>query len=244
MQKVKSVSIESKVQKGDTSLQLVTSIPLFLPKIKEFTFVRYRVSPGLDIRLASVQEANDRDLVKDQAGFSGWYSSQRIQSSDTKKLLHQLLAHNGRAEQNGRFVLQRDEILSGCLEERATSLGPDEVLGICSLCKTSNGRSWHLPMLDFNIAPSRDARELVFDGMRQLLDCDGYLLESGKSYHYYGLTLLSWNRFADFLSRSLLLTPLTDIRYIAHRLISRMGVLRITANKEKPNEPRVVCKLE
>ena len=157
MQKVKSVSTESNVQVGDTSLQLVTSIPLFLPKIREFTFVRYRVSPGLDIRLASVQESNDRDLVKDQPGFSAWYSSQRVQSSDTKQLLNQLLAHNGRAEQKGRFTLQRDEILSGCLEERATSLGPGEVLGICSLCKTINGRSWHLPMLDFNIAPSRDA---------------------------------------------------------------------------------------
>lgn len=238
------MSQETSVLPGDTALQLVKRLPALFPHIENYTFIQYRVTPGLGARISAKPEEKGGGLVKEYPDFSNWFTEETIATSNTTDLLKELLVHDGKTEQEGRFKLTKGGLQNENLEERIATLGGQDVIGLCSRCRTRDGKTLHLPILDFNVTPCDVAEKLVSDAMRLLLNCDGYILGSGKSYHYYGMTLLDWRRYSDFLSKSLLLTPLTDIRYIAHRLISRIGVLRITSNSAKPNEPIVLHRLD
>lgn len=238
------MSQEKSILPGDTALQLVKGLPAQFPHVQDYTFIQYRVTPGLGARISTKPEGEGGGLVKEYPDFSNWFTEETIATSNTAELLKELLVHDGRTEQKGRFKLTKGDLQNGGLEKRISTLGGQDVIGLCSRCRTRDRETLHIPILDFNVSPCDVAEKLVSDAMRLLLNCDGYILGSGKSYHYYGMTLLRWRRYSDFLSKSLLLTPLTDIRYIAHRLISRIGVLRITSNSAKPNEPIVLRRLD
>ena len=68
----------------------------------------------------------------------------------------------------------------------------------------------------------------------------GVLLNSGKSFHYYGHTLLGQRQWREFLGRSLLLSELVDTRYIGHALINDECRLRLSTTRLNPFIPTVV----
>ena len=95
-------------------------------------------------------------------------------------------------------------------------------------------------MIDLTCGKSADNIRTLVRVFRQIGQKRGVLLDSGRSYHYYGLELLHEQDWLAFMGRSLLLTPLVDTRYIAHRLIDDYGRLRVSTSKNKPNMPVVV----
>ncbi|MGC2202532.1 MAG: hypothetical protein WA633_20645, partial [Stellaceae bacterium] len=121
-----------------------------------------------------------------------------------------------------------------------------EVLGLCSCCKQAD-RLRHIPMLDFRAeAPTKTdtmARtlELIAKALIRNGAPDGVILCSGDSFHYYGLDPLDEIDWREFMLRSLLLEPLIDVRYIAHRLLSGKATLRITSSRSKPAMPYVAA---
>lgn len=111
--------------------------------------------------------------------------------------------------------------------------------GFCSYVKKSSFLA-DLGLMDFQVPYEESKIGAVVDVMRTCGATDGVILDSGNSFHGYGFNLMSqaaWQRFMHLA----LLSPLTDTRYIAHRLLEGVGVLRISATASKPKVPTVVA---
>ena len=98
----------------------------------------------------------------------------------------------------------------------------------------------HIPMLDFQCEPSAPFLDLVCFAIAELGEADGAVLNSGKSFHYYGFRPMDPTGWATFLGKALLLAPLVDARQIAHRTREGQGVLRISRSAAKPHVPDLV----
>ena len=123
----------------------------------------------------------------------------------------------------------------------------DELLAICSRCMRADGSVGHLPMLDFraeaSTEPATAARtlELITKALIEIGAPDGVVANSGNSYHYYGFDSVTEVEWREFMLNCLLLEPVVDVRYIAHRLLSGGAALRITSSSEMPMPHVVAC---
>jgi hypothetical protein len=121
--------------------------------------------------------------------------------------------------------------------------GPGRVRGICSRVRLASGDTRHLPMLDFRCAVTDDHTRAILGAVRILGETSGVLLNSGRSYHYYGFAprdLEAWHRFE---THAILLAPLVDVRYIAHSLLEDLACLRLDSHPSHPFEPVVIAVL-
>jgi len=227
-----------------TATELVTRILEQHRHVKEvFTLVYEPQSPaGERVR------KRDQSPVNYGSQTTAWYSWQETvmdveKARDLDSLTRELLKHNGTTERENRVSVTVDKIRNGWIQAKERTLKDDHILAICSKCKTQDGRVRHIPMVDFKCPPSDRHKALILSAMQRLGQSQGALLESGESYHYYGVDLLSPENWRNFMSRCLLLSPYIDARYIAHRLLSGTSVLRLTTSQKKPTEPFVVAQL-
>jgi hypothetical protein len=114
------------------------------------------------------------------------------------------------------------------------------VLAICSKCTDRDGREMHIPLLDLACPQSPENEQVVGAALGILHAPGGMVLDSGRSYHFYGNALLGVDEWRRFMARALLLHPFIDSRYVAHRLLAGQAVLRISTCASKPVEPRLV----
>jgi len=117
------------------------------------------------------------------------------------------------------------------------------VLAVCSRCHLADGSIVHIPMLDFRCKQSPVNQQKVESSLRAVGQRRGYVLESGLSYHYYGHDLMGERSWIQFMGKCLLLSPLVDSRYIAHRLIDGACALRVNTSGRHPKHPTVVANL-
>lgn len=89
----------------------------------------------------------------------------------------------------------------------------------------ADGRRMHIPMLDFHIEVSPANTRIVTD-ICSLLCQEGFILNSGKSYHFIGTGLLTDEGLNKFLGKALLFTPIVDEIWIAHQLQEQSCTLR------------------
>jgi hypothetical protein len=69
----------------------------------------------------------------------------------------------------------------------------------------------------------------------------GYLLESGRYYHFYGKELMSDREWVDFLTGFLMSCVLVSPRYIGHSLFRGFCSVRLTSSApHKPMVPRLL----
>lgn len=102
---------------------------------------------------------------------------------------------------------------------------------ICSRLKIS-GETKHLPLLDFHI-PISEQNQHICEQLLRELKLSGYLLNSGKSYHFIGNTLLSEVQLIEKLYYALLLSPMIDRAWIAHQLIQKYCCLRVSKKYDR-----------
>ena len=133
------------------------------------------------------------------------------------------------------------------IDKKVPSKGTSRALGICSVCRMSDGQTKHIPMMDFRCSSNPNAftrsLDLVEELVRRIGESAGAIFNSGASFHYYGLRLMSEVEWQAFLGKCLLMAPLTDSRYIGHRLIEGFGVLRIAPSDWKQYSPYLVAVL-
>jgi hypothetical protein len=198
----------------------------------------------------------DPELLRFWSKFPWWLYwggiVQEAESGDLPSLIDRLTSHTEANEVAGRRAV-RSEDLPGWLDEVLPQYPEDGTknLVVCSRVedRRQGGRQHgttvrHIPMMDFRCEPSDRNRELVIMAMRKLGQQNGVVLESGRSYHYYGFDLLDEASWRDFMYRCLLLAPFTDSRYIGHRLLGGTARLRISASRHKPAVPHVVAVLD
>jgi len=160
-------------------------------------------------------------------------------TADSVRLVRELLRHDPRVEHGASKQVRAREFLA--LGAPPLKLTDGQVVGVCSKCSLRGGRTAHLPLMDFRVTPGPDSLAAIKHGLRALGESRGVILTSGRSYHYYGWRLLSESGWRSFMASSILLAPLTDTRYIGHRLFAGTAALRLTSADSKPVVPRVVA---
>lgn len=232
----------------DPASRVVLSLPLLNPSLKVLTFTSYVPSSGFEERLAKSKDPHVRRITKKADALRSMTKDRLVQWEtilaafervrDLEWLVKEALLHDGRREVSTRFEIAVNSLTPERLQELIDGLGGDEVLALCSVCRLEDGSVAHIPMMDYRCPPHLYNFRRVELSLKEMGQ-EGALLKSGRSYHFYGFQTLSHEDWVKFMGRSLLLAPLTDSRYIAHRLIAGTCVLRITANKDKPKVPHL-----
>jgi hypothetical protein len=139
--------------------------------------------------------------------------------------------------------LPRREASEDNLRDIARNLSENRLLGVCSIVQLAGGRSAHIPMMDFMCTPSRENLDVLAHLIKNLRQGRGFLLQSGRSYHYYGFRLLTEGEWKVFLGKCLLMSGFADDRYIGHQLVDGHCVLRLSSGHSKSCIPTVVTEL-
>ena len=100
-------------------------------------------------------------------------------------------------------------------------------IAVNSQVKMIDGSIRHLPMLDFHIPVSDNHIPIIYKVCKCLELPDGYILNSGESYHYIGITPIEWETLYIILCKALLYSPIIDKAWISHQLIEKSCSLRI-----------------
>ena len=137
--------------------------------------------------------------------------------------------------------LSRDEASAGRLREFVAHLGDGRLLGLISRVSLSDGASRHIPMMDFMCPISAANLQALMSLLKEVKQGTGWLLESGRSYHYYGAELLSEETWRIFLGKCLLMFGYVDDRYVGHQLVDGHCVLRLSAGRLRTSVPRLVA---
>ena len=204
--------------------------PSVLPTVYEVVACTVNSNPCVEsLSLVTYHEGpNWRDLA------------QPAQSNGLRTLLKGV-----QQDQGGRILtkLLRKEVSAEGLRALAQSVPAHKLLGVVSRVPLAGGGSGHIPMMDFMCVPSTRNREVLTSLFREIGQKIGYLLESGRSYHYYGAEILTDEEWRVFLGKCLLMFGYVDDRYIGHQLVDGYCVLRLSAGKLKSSVPRVVAQL-
>ena len=114
---------------------------------------------------------------------------------------------------------QRDTFLNTDIEFKRYT-------GVTSLLNGVN-TIYHIPLLDFHIPVSTTNQKLCLNILIHL-NLKGYLLNSGKSYHFIGNEIVNFERLQTILFNALLFSPVVDKSWIAHQLIQKYCCLRVS----------------
>lgn len=125
----------------------------------------------------------------------------------------------------------------------AGNLPPSKLLGLQSNVALAGGGQAQIPMMDFMCSPSPRNMERLTRLIQSLQMGKGFLLESGRSYHYYGTQLLTDAEWRAFLGKCLLMTGCADERYVGHQLVNGYCVLRLSSGRLKHHPPFVVAEI-
>jgi len=123
------------------------------------------------------------------------------------------------------------------------SLGLEDgsMLVMSSRVRIAGGGYRHIPMLDFHCPPTAENQQAAELVAGLVHETGGYLLQSDKSYHFYGNSLLEEEDLSAYLGRALLFAPFIDRAWIAHQLIEGACGLRISTKKNGSLPSVVAC---
>ena len=100
----------------------------------------------------------------------------------------------------------------------------------------------HIPMIDFECSCSEVNFSKVIEILAKLDEKKGFLFESGRSYHYYGINLFSpavWQKFMESCKQH----DIIGEKWPQHQLDDGFLVLRISTSTTKPCLPKVIAKV-
>ena len=157
-------------------------------------------------------------------------------------LLDAVRFHNPQSQT--AFSIPIDEHLAVRLRGACGPLPEDEAVVVSSAMRFRGGSTYHIPMLDFHCVASESTERLVRQVAIRIWPQGGYLVASGKSYHFYGNGLLTDCELVTFLATSLLYGPVVDRAWVAHQLLERACGLRISHRATYPFPPFLVGRID
>ena len=135
-----------------------------------------------------------------------------------------------------------------CTPENIQALGSlclqGESVAMLSAVTVDDGETRHFRMLDFHLPCGRENQATAVASLDTLRSGQGFLVESGKSYHFLGIDTVSSDELMAFLARALLLGPVVDRAWIAHQMLEGRCALRVTPRVGQTNMPKVVSVCE
>lgn len=225
------------IPSGFNALDLVRMFPAKFPNMSRFYFTSYTPKPSIEQRLGlkkgrTLASLSIRKLLADHP--------------DIDKLTQQLLKGIEADESAGWTEVRARDLTSRLPKLEAKCALQGKVLALYSYCRDLRGCECHVPMVDFRVESGDNYGQMNLLGkaLKKLGESKGVLLNSGQSYHYYGWRPLSKSQWRRFMAGCLLLEPLVDVRYIAHRMLAGKCSLRLTSAPLKPKVPEVVANLQ
>jgi hypothetical protein len=146
--------------------------------------------------------------------------------------------------ERAKISLSRCDVSVKNLKQIVDNLPASKLLGLQSNVAIAGGGQAQIPMMDFMCSPSARNKERLTCLLQSLCMGRGFLLESGRSYHYYGMHLLTEREWRVFLGKCLLMTGCVDERYVGHQLVNEYCVLRLSSGKLKNLAPIVVAEID
>lgn len=135
-----------------------------------------------------------------------------------------------------RDIEQTQVEVTSYLDKPEEKIWVHEALSVVSRVRTQNGY-YHIPLLDMDL-PINEASPGEAEEVAHGLGINhGAIINSGKSYHFWGLDLLAEDEWRRFMYRALLLDRV-DSRWIGHRLLDGHASLRISQKRSIP--PKVI----
>ncbi|KHO47491.1 MAG: seg [archaeon GW2011_AR5] len=116
----------------------------------------------------------------------------------------------------------------------------EDLLGRLAVGLSSRTPAGHLPQIDF--CCRREDVELVYDFLREL-NLDGYVLFSGRSYHFQGSKPVEESGWQEFMRNLGEDCSIVDFDWQSECMENGYSVLRITDAQNKPYVPEVVAKV-
>jgi hypothetical protein len=163
------------------------------------------------------------------------------QGAQALPVLKEALFHNGPAE--SLLKVPTTSVTLEWLHAIAATEAQNSILVLSSRVQVVDRVDMHIPMLDFHCPESGSSLDLVNAALQALGINSGFIVRSGKSFHYYGRELIGQVQWTRFLSRALLLAPIVDRCWIAHQLIEGSGGLRISTRIDAARPPEIVAVL-
>jgi hypothetical protein len=236
------------IQIGSPADEVVAALVASHPNLKTVSFTVYTPRAPVEDRLVAdpdvrrlldrVKQAS-RDLGLDLP-WEEFAVSAALRTRDLDRVLRETGAHTTSGEGQLIEVAAADEFTPEWIRRMASDArAKGKVLGMCSRCLLADNTVAHIPMMDFRCQILGENAERIEGVVNSIAGMSGVLLESGRSYHWYGFELLNPQDWVTFMGTCLLYSPLVDTRYIAHRLKEWNGVLRVSAGGSKPKVPVV-----
>jgi hypothetical protein len=217
----------------DKEIQLVTLATFTgLPRLEE----RIRIRPGTKEVLRVAE--NLRSAVN-SSYWSSLLIAELSNAATENRLVAEAIYHDKRSTRDHEFKIPTKSLSVKKLDDLMQDLRDDSALAIHSKVRIKGGATRHLPMMDFSCKPTPQSLRIVIKALKLMGQEKGAVVLSGKSFHYFGFQVLTEKGWREFLGRCLLLAPITDSRYIGHRLIDGACSLRISPNHAS-GVPKVV----
>jgi len=231
---------------GDSSIDLVAGLALRHSDVRAFYLTAYVPSPALQDRLAGKGGGYTAQIFEKAENYRRiagpllpYWESILIASWESegfREFVREAIRHTSGDSTDKKFEISRKDMTVGKIKTISSS--GVEALALSSVCKLQDGSERYIPLMDFRIPPSAE-NLLKIEVLVKAIGIPGAILRSGKSYHFFGFELLTKDQNLAFLGKCILAAPITDARYIGHRLIDGASDLRITASETKSLLPIV-----
>jgi hypothetical protein len=235
------------VHKGTDSIDLVVALLERFTNIKAITLSVVSVPPSKTSRPIArdptIQSLNDEALnLRAKYNVPYWMAvfltAQSRRVVLPQSVIHATAFHQPMVDADNSTV-EATTVTADYLRKRCGKIPDGHVLTISSEVTLNDLTLAHVPMLDFRISPSQEGLSVV-SAVLDELGIGGIVLNSGRSYHFYGQALLPAEQLRCFLGKALLFTPIIDYRWIAHQLIEGACALRISPGTSGQDIPRAV----
>jgi hypothetical protein len=216
-------------------------------RLNKMTFAQVNLQPsgratGVG-KNAELQEFVPKALeLRSEFNIPFWMSIFFVATNSDKSIPNAVLdaaTFHQDSSQQVKHEIQVDKEFNKSILATLDQLPDSYVLTVNSQVITTDGQLRHIPMLDFRLKSSRSNHALVVDVVKRL-NTPGVILDSGRSYHFYGTELIDDRELTKFLAKALLFTPLIDYRWIAHQLLEESCALRVSPGVEGQVTPTVV----
>lgn len=157
-----------------------------------------------------------------------------------KHLIEGLVQHSPYQQ----WELSGKEILSQTFDPGNFVSMRNHVVSISSKIACTDGTHKHLAIMNLHPENVLDYKDIVKIVEAVTNRIPGYILKSGRYYHFYGVALLEEQEWIRFMAQFLMPTVIVSPRFIGHCLYRGYVALRLSTDKQyKPLLPEVCGKI-
>lgn len=192
--------------------------------------LRLSIPPSVEMRPgAQIQHQRYADEARRNHRLGGSFTEAFLAEADLNDDLSSALDlvdfHQRFNDAPFSVTIPRSDFTAEAISDLEDETPPGQILVLTSRVRTADGVR-HIPLLDFKIsAKPRNLDAVKFVSGRL---GGGLLVNSGNSYHLYGLKLLSNDDLYDWLLHAQLFSRCVDTRWVTHQLIERCAALRLS----------------